>query len=52
MRFAVGVAIDWSLPRAELTVSERDAAAPRLRDVAEEIAVRVQLRVRKSLSPG
>jgi dTDP-4-dehydrorhamnose 3,5-epimerase len=31
------IAIDWSLPAHELTVSERDAKAPRLREIAEEL---------------
>ncbi|MBA3808000.1 MAG: dTDP-4-dehydrorhamnose 3,5-epimerase [Solirubrobacterales bacterium] len=31
------IAIDWSLPKAELTVSERDARAPRLREIADEL---------------
>jgi len=31
------VAIDWPLPVGELIVSERDAAAPRLRDIADEL---------------
>ena len=31
------VGIDWTLPREELIVSERDAGAPLLREVAEEL---------------
>jgi dTDP-4-dehydrorhamnose 3,5-epimerase len=31
------VGIDWQLPAAQLTVSERDAAAPRLRELASEL---------------
>ena len=31
------VGIDWPLPRGELTVSERDAAAPRLSEIAAEL---------------
>jgi dTDP-4-dehydrorhamnose 3,5-epimerase len=31
------IAIDWSLPAGELTVSERDASAPRLREIADEL---------------
>jgi dTDP-4-dehydrorhamnose 3,5-epimerase len=31
------IAIDWSLPASELTVSERDAAAPRLADIADQL---------------
>jgi dTDP-4-dehydrorhamnose 3,5-epimerase len=31
------VGIDWPLPVEQLTVSERDAQAPRLRDVADEL---------------
>lgn len=31
------VAIAWPLPAAELTVSPRDAAAPRLRELADEL---------------
>jgi dTDP-4-dehydrorhamnose 3,5-epimerase len=31
------VAIEWPLPEAELTISERDATAPRLREVADEL---------------
>lgn len=31
------IAVDWSLPAAELKVSERDAAAPRLREIADEL---------------
>jgi dTDP-4-dehydrorhamnose 3,5-epimerase len=31
------IAIDWSLPASELTVSERDASAPRLREIADEL---------------
>ena len=31
------VGIDWSLPAAELTVSARDAAAPRLSEIADEL---------------
>jgi dTDP-4-dehydrorhamnose 3,5-epimerase len=31
------IAIDWSLPADELTVSERDARAPRLRELADEL---------------
>ena len=34
------VAIQWPLPAAELTVSERDANAPRLRDLAHELPFR------------
>jgi dTDP-4-dehydrorhamnose 3,5-epimerase len=29
--------VRWPLPASELTVSERDAAAPRLREIAEEL---------------
>jgi dTDP-4-dehydrorhamnose 3,5-epimerase len=31
------IAIDWSLPQGELTVSARDAAAPRLSEIADEL---------------
>jgi dTDP-4-dehydrorhamnose 3,5-epimerase len=31
------IAVDWSLPRSELTVSERDAAAPTLSAIASEL---------------
>lgn len=31
------VAVDWPLPAAELKVSERDARAPRLRDIAADL---------------
>lgn len=31
------IAIDWPLPREELIVSERDRAAPRLSEIAEEL---------------
>jgi len=31
------VGVGWPLPAAELSVSERDAAAPRLREIAEEL---------------
>ncbi|MHB8240399.1 MAG: dTDP-4-dehydrorhamnose 3,5-epimerase [Solirubrobacteraceae bacterium] len=31
------IAIDWTLPADELTVSERDAAAPRLSEIAAEL---------------
>jgi dTDP-4-dehydrorhamnose 3,5-epimerase len=31
------VGIDWPLPVSELIVSERDAAAPRLREIADEL---------------
>ncbi len=31
------VGIDWPLPTEELTVSERDAAAPRLSEIADEL---------------
>ncbi len=31
------IAIDWSLPVDELTVSDRDAAAPRLSEIAAEL---------------
>ena len=31
------IGIDWPLPVEELTVSERDAAAPRLSDIADEL---------------
>ena len=34
------VGIDWPLPAAELTISERDRAAPLLRDVADELPFR------------
>jgi dTDP-4-dehydrorhamnose 3,5-epimerase len=34
------IAIEWPLPRAELTVSARDAAAPRLAEVAAELPFR------------
>ena len=30
-------AIDWPLPADELIVSERDAAAPRLSEIADEL---------------
>ncbi len=31
------VAIEWPLPRSELTISERDTAAPTLRELADEL---------------
>ena len=31
------IGIDWSLPASELTVSERDAGAPRLSEIADEL---------------
>ena len=31
------IAVEWSLPEGELTVSERDAAAPRLSEIADEL---------------
>jgi dTDP-4-dehydrorhamnose 3,5-epimerase len=31
------IAIDWSLPASRLTVSDRDAAAPRLSEIADEL---------------
>ncbi len=31
------IAIEWSLPASELTVSERDAVAPRLSEIASEL---------------
>jgi dTDP-4-dehydrorhamnose 3,5-epimerase len=31
------IAIEWSLPASELTVSERDAVAPRLSEIAAEL---------------
>jgi dTDP-4-dehydrorhamnose 3,5-epimerase len=31
------IAVDWSLPRSELTVSDRDAIAPRLSAIAAEL---------------
>jgi dTDP-4-dehydrorhamnose 3,5-epimerase len=31
------VAIEWPLPVEELTISERDATAPRLREIADEL---------------
>ncbi len=31
------IAVEWPLPRDELTVSERDASAPRLREIASEL---------------
>lgn len=34
------IAIAWPLPATELTVSERDAAAPRLRELADELPFR------------
>ena len=34
------VGVEWPLPQWELTVSERDAAAPRLRDIADELPFR------------
>jgi dTDP-4-dehydrorhamnose 3,5-epimerase len=34
------VAIEWPLPREELSVSERDASAPRLADMAGELPFR------------
>jgi dTDP-4-dehydrorhamnose 3,5-epimerase len=34
------IGIQWPLPSGELTVSERDAAAPRLRDIEEELPFR------------
>jgi dTDP-4-dehydrorhamnose 3,5-epimerase len=34
------VGIDWPLPADELTVSERDGAAPKLREIADELPFR------------
>jgi dTDP-4-dehydrorhamnose 3,5-epimerase len=34
------VAIQWPLPPAQLTVSDRDGAAPRLREIADELPFR------------
>jgi dTDP-4-dehydrorhamnose 3,5-epimerase len=34
------VGIEWPVPQDELTVSERDAAAPLLRDIAVEVPFR------------
>ena len=34
------IGIDWPIPPAERTVSDRDAAAPRLEDVADELPFR------------
>ena len=34
------IAIDWPLPAEELTVSDRDAAAPRLAEIADELPFR------------
>ncbi len=34
------VGIEWPLPAAELTVSDRDAAAPRLDEIADELPFR------------
>jgi dTDP-4-dehydrorhamnose 3,5-epimerase len=34
------IGIEWPLPREELTVSDRDAAAPRLSEIAEELPFR------------
>ena len=31
------IGVRWPLPAAELIVSERDAAAPRLRELADEL---------------
>jgi dTDP-4-dehydrorhamnose 3,5-epimerase len=31
------IAVRWPLPEADLSVSERDAAAPRLREIADEL---------------
>jgi dTDP-4-dehydrorhamnose 3,5-epimerase len=31
------IGVTWPLPEDELSVSERDAAAPRLREIAEEL---------------
>jgi dTDP-4-dehydrorhamnose 3,5-epimerase len=31
------IAIEWPLPRAEMIVSDRDASAPRLREIADEL---------------
>ena len=31
------IGVDWSLPAAELTVSERDSVAPRLSEIADEL---------------
>ncbi len=31
------VAVEWPLPRSELTISERDTAAPTLRELADEL---------------
>jgi len=35
-----GVGIRWPLPASELIVSERDAAAPRLSEIADELPFR------------
>ena len=42
------VGIQWPLPAAELIVSERDAAAPRLRDLAARAAVRLRRRLSRA----
>jgi dTDP-4-dehydrorhamnose 3,5-epimerase len=34
------VGIEWPLPEAELIVSSRDAAAPRLAEIADELPFR------------
>ena len=34
------VGVRWPLPDAELTVSERDAVAPRLSEIADELPFR------------
>ena len=39
---APDIAIQWPLPRAELIVSARDASAPRLADVADELPFRYE----------
>jgi hypothetical protein len=31
------VGVEWPLPDGELTVSDRDAAAPRLSEIADEL---------------
>jgi dTDP-4-dehydrorhamnose 3,5-epimerase len=36
------IGIEWPLPRDELTVSERDARAPRLSEIADELPFRWQ----------
>ena len=36
------VAVEWPLPAGELIVSERDAAAPRLSEIAAELPFRFE----------